>query len=70
MNYFKGGSPMETILRRIGNLFLYAAAAILEAKNTANSFFFDILLEGKEFNETESFYPATNGINSEPLNKV
>jgi hypothetical protein len=70
MNYFKGGSHMETILRRIGNLVLYVADAILEAKDTANSFFFDILLEGKDFNETKSFYPSTNGINSEPRNKV
>jgi hypothetical protein len=54
---------METILMRIGNLFLYVADAILEAKNTADSLFFDILLEGKDFNETKSFYPSKNDIN-------
>ena len=60
---------METIFRRIGNVFLYVADAILEAKNSADSLILDILLEGKDFNETKSFYPSTNGMNSEPLNK-
>ncbi len=44
---------MEKIIRSIGNLFLYIANAIHEAKNTADSFFFDILLEDNDFNKME-----------------
>jgi hypothetical protein len=42
---------METILRLIGDLFLHVADAMHEAKNTANSFFLDILLVDKDFFE-------------------
>ncbi len=52
---------MEKILRSVGNVFMYAANAIQEAKNTADSFFFDILLEDNDFNEMKSFYPSTSG---------
>ncbi len=41
---------MERIIRCIGNLFLYIANAIHEVKNTANAFFFDILMEDNDFN--------------------
>jgi hypothetical protein len=44
--YPPGGGHMEKILRFIGNVFLYVANAIHEAKDIADSFFFDILLEG------------------------
>ena len=52
---------MEKIIRIIGNVFLYVADAIHEAKNAADSFFFGILLEGNDFNEMKSFYPSTKG---------
>ena len=39
---------MEKILRFIGNVFLYVANAIHDAKDIADSFFFDILLEGND----------------------
>ncbi len=37
---------MEKILRIIGNAFLRIANALHEAKDIADSFFFDVLLEG------------------------
>ncbi len=52
---------MEKIPRCIGNVSLYFANAIHEAKNTVESFFFGILLEGNDFNEMKSFYPSTKG---------
>jgi hypothetical protein len=70
-HFIEGGSHMEKILRCIGDLFLNIANAISEAKNTADSFLFDILLEGDDFNETKSpYHLSTNGITSEPRNKL
>lgn len=44
---------MEKIFRCIGNLFLYIANAIHEARNTADAIFFDILLRDDDFNNRE-----------------
>jgi hypothetical protein len=51
---------MEKILRFIGNVFLYVANAIHKVKDIADSFFFDILLEGKHLGGQARMNPGTH----------
>ena len=51
---------MERILRFMGNVFFRIANAIHEAKDIADSFFFDVLLEGNHLGGRARTTPGTH----------
>jgi hypothetical protein len=51
---------MEKFLRLIGNVFLYYASAIHEAKDIADSYFFDILFGSANLEGRTRIYPRAH----------